>query len=547
MSKVRIEDLCLPLLKIKFFEMNWKSTLLLFTILACAFTSFAQPTAFTTCPNGNVAVVRSGGGGSTTNPFSIYNIIPATGTASLLSGPIKDPADTSINLQINGIGLNVIDGFLYGLFSDAPATLSTVPTTPYYRLGANSEAVQLGTLTGPAFQAGDNGSFVIPNAGEFDQSGTYYFPAITGFVNINIFNLPASTFTPSTFYIGSLTGSSTMTAGTAPLSPTYVIITNPSNDAAAYFASSSITITATSAQGLGLQDLVYNNADGNLYTYVTYSDTGNTVFYGQMLKVNPSTGVLSAVAPPVVQSFITSSVFPNGMLIDANGNFLVMLTNGDIYKAVGTATAYTGALTLLNTAPGLPTSLTGDLAACGMIAIALPYNSFDFDLVKQQKGVEINWVNENEVNLSQYQIQFSIDGNQFETVARIVASQKEFYTYLHENNFGAAVSYYRIATVDKEQNLTYSDVKKIESPLKDIHIYPNPVNSEIVMNLPLFWKNSKVQVELINTMGEIVLSKNVLKVSTTESVTLNKKLQSGLYILRITNGHQVYTQSIIKE
>jgi len=557
MVEVGINYFYLPLTvqTFKFLFMNWKSIVLIMIVLVSAFSSVGQPTAFTTCPNANVAVARPGGGGAVTNPFSIYDINPATGAATLLSGPIKDPADTSINLQINGVGLNVVDGFLYGLFSDAPATLSTVPSTPYYRLGANSEAVQLGTLSGPPFQTGENGSFVIPNAGEFDQSGTYYFPAITGVVNINFLNLPASTFSPGTFYIGSLTGSNAMTAGTAALSPTYAIITNPTNDASAYFAASSMTITATSSQSLGLQDLVYNSSDGNLYTYVTYTDSTSTGFFGQMLKVNPTTGVLSAVAAPAIQSFITSTVFPNGMLIDANGNFLIMLTNGDIYQAVGTASAYTGAITLLNTSSGLPTSLTGDMASCGMMAIALPFSPFSFDLRKMQNGVELNWENINEENLSHYVIQFSEDGNEFKNIAKVAATSEKTYSYMHENTFSSSVSFYRIASVDREQKISYSEVKTIHSEVKtvessvsNIRIFPNPVRSELVVNLPKSWINSKVQVELLNTLGQVVFVKKIAEASISETVSLNDtELHAGLYIIRLSNGQSVYTQSIIKE
>ena len=73
-----------------------------------------------------------------------------SGTPTLLSGPILDPANASVNLQINGIGLNTIDGFLYGINSstpDIPFSFPIIPAMPYYRLCSNAVVQQLGTLS----------------------------------------------------------------------------------------------------------------------------------------------------------------------------------------------------------------------------------------------------------------------------------------------------------------------------------------------------------------------------------------------------------------
>ena len=526
--------------------MNLKSTFFFIFLVLITLTVESQPTAFGNCPNANVAIVRSGSGGATTNPFSVYNINTATGAANLLSGPILDPADTSVNLQINGVGLNEIDGFMYGLFSDAPATLSLTPATPYYRLGSNSIAQQLGTLSGPTPTGSDNASFVFPNAGEFNQSGTYYFVATTGFVTINIFNLPASTFAPSTFYIGSLAGSNTLSGGTAALSPSFVAITNPSNDAAAYLSASSATITATSAQGLGLQDLVYNNADGNIYTYVSYADTATTGYFGQMLRINPTTGIMTAVAAPAIQPFLTSTVFPNGMLIDANGDFLIMLTNGDIYKANGASPTYTGTLSLLNTASGLPSTLTGDLAACGMVTIALPFDPFEFDVEKKNNNALVSWSNPLEDNVTRYVIQFSADGSDFVDVGSVAAMGYKNYSYEHPNNFTNAASYYRIKMLDDNNNATYSFIRALSSSVSEIRVFPNPVSNILTMNFSESWIGEEVKIDIINSVGQIVLQQEIDGTKYDEYLDLSS-IKSGVYFLQLQFEEQKKTIRFVKE
>ena len=523
--------------------MNIKFTLLFFVVFLISVVGFAQPTAFTTCPNGNVATARISG--STTGPISIYDVNTATGTATLLSGPILDPMNASVNLQVNGLGLNIVDGFLYGLFSAAPATLSTVPTTPYYRLGANAQAVQLGTLMGPPFVTGDNGSFVIPNAGEFNQSGTYYFPAITGFVGINPFNLPASTFTPSTFYIGALTGSNTMPAGTGALSPTYVTLTNPSNDATAYLAASSVTITATNAQGLGLQDLVYNNADGNLYTYVSYPN-GSSGYFGQMLRINPTTGILSAVAPPALESFLTANTFPNGMFLDATGNFLILLTNGSIYRAVGTPTTWTGALTLVNATSSLPNPLTGDMASCGMITIALPNDPFEFNINRKANQVHVHLLSYDETNVNYYEVEYSSDGSSFETVGTIQADGQKSYDFVHPNYFTNPFNYYRIKLIGFDGNATYSAIRSIQATADNIQVFPNPLSNELNIKFPEKWIGRNAVVTLVNQVGQTVLQKKIAKVGFEEHMHLEENLiPNGIYFLRMsTNGQSFITKKV---
>ncbi len=525
--------------------MSSKITLLLLLTLLTVLHVNAQPTAFTTCPNANVAVVRSSG--SSSNPVSIYDVNSTTGASTLLSGPILDPSSASTNLQINGIGLNEVDGFMYGMFSDEPATLSTVPTTPYYRLGANAQAVQLGTLTGPPFTAGDNGSFVIPNAGEFNQTGTYYFPAVTGFVAINLINLPASTFTPSNFYIGVLTGSDLLTAGTGGLSPTYITITNPSNDAAGYLAASSVTITATNAQGLGLQDFIYNNADGNLYTYVSYSN-GSGGFFGQMLMINPSTGILSAIAPPVVQPFLTSSVFPNGMLVDGMGHFLIMMTDGSMYRADGTPANYTGTITLLNATSGLPASVTGDMASCGMITIPLPNQSLEFTLTKKDEYVDVQLFVQDETNIHSYDIEYSTNGTDFVSVGRLFAEGKMSYSFLHPNYFTSSFNYYRIKATDFIGKTSFSEIRSIHiRGGQELSFYPNPVrNGEISVKFPEKWLDKKVSLALVNQIGQTVFQKEITQVNFIEKISLGeKRLPNGVYFLSVkSHGRMIAAKKL---
>src|SRR5882757_6413236 len=216
--------------------------LLLSPLLSILFlSSMAQPTAFTGCPNNNVALVRDGNNNAETNPYYIYNVNTATGTAGAGTGPILNPADGT-NLQLNGIGLNTIDGFLYGI---QPGSVSNpaqgLTNRPFYRVGSNAVAEQVGTLLLPSFQPGENIGAINAAAGEMDNGGNYYFSAASGTLSFT----PSASATIKTIYLGKLANVTALTAGTANLTPNYTIVTSGDANTVAYY--NSLLVTATGA------------------------------------------------------------------------------------------------------------------------------------------------------------------------------------------------------------------------------------------------------------------------------------------------------------
>ena len=119
---------------------------------------------------------------------------------------------------------------------------------------------------------------------------------------------------------------------------------------------------------------------------------------------------------------------------------------------------------------------------------------------------------------------------------------------MHQNNFSYSINYYRIVSVDNDQNKTYSDIKSIKSPISDIRIFPNPVGAELTVQFPDAWVDKNVQVELINTVGQVVVSTMITAATAFETISLNDNtMHPGYYILRLSNEEGVFTQSIMKE
>lgn len=177
-------------------------------------------------------------------------------------------------------------------------------------------------------------------------------------------------------YIGKLTNIACLPAVIRTLTPTYTKIDFSAITCSDYYTSIKAEVRQTKAQNTGLSGLAYSAADGNLYTYVSFeSPAGSGVFKGQLLKVNPATGVVSCY-PSSVLAFASAAYETSGVLIAANGDIEVLFTDGSIYKTVASSPGvYTGAITLLNSA-SIPYQLRGDLAGCGNTIVPIvPFSS----------------------------------------------------------------------------------------------------------------------------------------------------------------------------
>ena len=78
----------------------------------------------------------------------------------------------------------------------------------------------------------------------------------------------------------------------------------------------------------------------------------------------------------------------------------------------------------------------------------------------------------------------------------------------------------------------------------EIIIYPNPVTNKLTIKLPSVYTKNSTQVELYNSIGQLVLSKSYTETNIELPVSSYPK---GLYILKIQNGKEMKTEKIIIE
>lgn len=88
-------------------------------------------------------------------------------------------------------------------------------------------------------------------------------------------------------------------------------------------------------------------------------------------------------------------------------------------------------------------------------------------------------------------------------------------------------------------NCEFVGINEAEESNNQIAVYPNPANSTVNIQLA---NNSAAQVELINLVGQTVLSQN----ASTGTVKLDvSNLNQGVYMVRVSQNNRVYTSKLI--
>ncbi|GEM_PF-1425832 len=153
----------------------------------------------------------------------------------------------------------------------------------------------------------------------------------------------------------------------------------------------------------------------------------------------------------------------------------------------------------------------------------------------------INWKNRKETAGDIMELQASADGKTFNTIATFTASGKADarYIYNDEQPF-TGLNYYRLALKNIEGSTEYSDVVKafVKEEQTFVEIYPNPAGNAIhVVTL----KSGKVMISGLNGTSTLQSAVN----SGVNTIDISK-LPSGLYLLQVNEGGQVYSRRFVK-
>jgi len=197
-------------------------------------------------------------------------------------------------------------------------------------------------------------------------------------------------------------------------------------------------------------------------------------------------------------------------------------------------------------------SFTGTVTPTEGFGIGNPINIIPVSLLSfkgihvKGQGNKLIWIVTNQINVREYDLEFSTDGITFNQIANVgprpFAGGNLSYDNIH-HNFIFGNNYYRLKTVDMDNHFSYSNIVLINvHGNASVVIYPNPVSDKLLLSYT--GVNSNIQLDIVDALGQVVYtSKTVVANPITIPVS---NLASGNYVLRITDGAEVINTKFVK-
>ncbi len=160
---------------------------------------------------------------------------------------------------------------------------------------------------------------------------------------------------------------------------------------------------------------------------------------------------------------------------------------------------------------------------------------------RKDAAIKVEWSVENEINVKQYEVEKSLSGSQFSTIAmkKAIANNGASATYIiTDENPVNGYNYYRIRSIDLDGRTQYSQVVKVlveKEKEAGIAIYPNPISNGVI-NLQLTNQPAgEYGIKLYNKLGQVILSKKVQRSegNSTEKINWDFNLAHGMYHLEV--------------
>ncbi|MGX5854409.1 T9SS type A sorting domain-containing protein [Dyadobacter jiangsuensis] len=197
---------------------------------------------------------------------------------------------------------------------------------------------------------------------------------------------------------------------------------------------------------------------------------------------------------------------------------------------------------------------TGSIAASTLTLLAdapLPVTLINFDAIKQENAVRLNWSTSFETNSERFEIEHSTDAkiwSKIGTVSALGESNAEHqYTFTDNNPAMGGQSngenFYRLKMIDADATFTYSRIRSvIFGGNREITLYPNPVTISEKLNILADNISNMAGIKIFDSAGKLVLqTKAATQIDT-------RNLRPGLYVIIITytdgssSSHRVVKQ-----
>ena len=182
-------------------------------------------------------------------------------------------------------------------------------------------------------------------------------------------------------------------------------------------------------------------------------------------------------------------------------------------------------------------SASSGVSPNGFSLTILPVHFNGFFVTRNNNNVVLNWSTAQESNNSNFEVQRSLDGSNWSTIAIMMGAGNsntvQRYTFT-DKNMTATAAYYRIKQVDIDGNYEYSIIKSIRAGevAASTRIYANGNTVNIEFNKEV---KSPITVRIISTNGQVIGQREFQQAAYRITMNLNNSV-SGMYIVQLSDN-----------
>jgi hypothetical protein len=186
----------------------------------------------------------------------------------------------------------------------------------------------------------------------------------------------------------------------------------------------------------------------------------------------------------------------------------------------------------------------------------LPAEILSLTAKPRNSEIDVVWVAANEENVTEFLVQRSINGRDFQTIGRVAgrkSSTTQSYQFVDLHPL-SGINYYRLEQIDIHQLSSLSktvsaSLNGVSSVTKgEITVYPNPVEghqTELSILVPEEVRGA-MQVSLMDMKGQSVYSQRH-QADSQQIIRINpgRQLPTGMYIVHVISGEGIFQKKLV--
>jgi Secretion system C-terminal sorting domain len=184
--------------------------------------------------------------------------------------------------------------------------------------------------------------------------------------------------------------------------------------------------------------------------------------------------------------------------------------------------------------------------------LPLPVELIAFSAIAKNAAGLLEWETASEHNSQGFYVEHSINARDWEDLGFVPSAGRssvvQQYHYLHENPpFGE--NYYRLRMLDLDGGVEFSQLRSLyfDAEGQLANIYPNPFSDELTLDVGNHM-TGQATLQLSDVLGRILLQRNLIVGDSDQPLQINglQQLSKGTYLVRLTNGAEVLTWTVVK-